>query len=821
MSESWFLDDDQLVHELRCAGGASAVPELRGYTDLAELARGGQGIVYTGRQSATGRLVAIKVLPARPSGGREARFDRELELLARLSHRNVVGIVDSGSTGDGRPFLVMELVDGPTIDRCDAVTAWAQDPADAAARDRLVELVAQVCDGVASAHRRGIVHRDLKPSNVRIDHDGTPKVLDFGLAKDLGGPLDDLTRGGASAGAVFLGTLEWCSPEQARGEVDDVDTRADVWGLGMILYRLLAGTMPFPRESGLHAALNAIVERPAPPLRGHRATIPPDLETIVHHCLEKRADDRYQTAGELALDLRAFLAGQPIAVRRHSTWYVLRKTAARHRGTVAFAGLLLLSLLAGLSLALVLWVRAEDGRVRAETAERRARTALDFFADALRAASPNRQGPEAKVIDLLRQTDRSIDTNLAGEADAQHFLLTRLADVYASLSQLDDAERTAKAALVQAQRAHGSDHAITFAAHAALAHIWHQQGRYRDVVDTLTPLASRAESLGLARDNVVGNLFMVLGLGHLRLGELDAAERAFQIAAAVPLADEGEQQVQAASRENLAAVARARGDLKTAVQFLHEVVALRTAQAGPEHSATLDSIANLAFYEAEAGDVVGAEQRLAHALEIARPRLGPRAITTLQLLSNQAQYLHRLRQLDRALPIAEECVVGRTAVLGADHPHTLVSRNNLAMIRLDRGDIDGAIAELEGIVAVRRAQRDVAPLDVLGPRNNIARAKKQAGRLGDAIGDLAGVLADTERQLGEGHWLAKACRATLGLWLHTAKRDAEALPLLQRAVADLTADKGPDHADTAAVRRGLHEVLRALGRGDEVPVDGK
>lgn len=161
-------------------------------------------------------LVAIKVLPARPSGGREARFDRELELLARLSHRNVVGIVDSGSAGDGRPFLVMELVDGPTIDRCDAVTAWAQDPADAVARDRLVELVAQVCDGVASAHRRGIiVHRDLKPSNVRIDHDGTPKVLDFGLAKDLGGPLDDLTRGGASAGAVFLGTC-WSGAVPSR-----------------------------------------------------------------------------------------------------------------------------------------------------------------------------------------------------------------------------------------------------------------------------------------------------------------------------------------------------------------------------------------------------------------------------------------------------------------------------------------------------------------------------------------------------------------------------------------------------------------------------
>ena len=151
MSDPWFLDDAQLEHELRQTA-PTMVPVLGGYTELGELARGGQGVVYTGRQSATGRIVAIKVLPPLPAGTERRRFERELELLARLDHPNVVGILDSGTTDDGRRFLVMELVDGPTIDRAPDVQTWTSNQRDPAARDRVVALMAKVCEGYSALH---------------------------------------------------------------------------------------------------------------------------------------------------------------------------------------------------------------------------------------------------------------------------------------------------------------------------------------------------------------------------------------------------------------------------------------------------------------------------------------------------------------------------------------------------------------------------------------------------------------------------------------------------------------------------------------------
>ena len=813
MSDPWFLDDAQLEHELRQAPPTS-VPVLHGYAELSELARGGQGVVYTGRQLTTGRIVAIKLLPPLPAGNERRRFERELELLARLDHANVVGILDSGTTDDGRRFLVMELVDGPTIDRAPDVQAWAANRRDTAARDRIVALLAQVCDGVASAHRRGIVHRDLKPGNVRLDRQGTPKVLDFGLAKDLDGGIDELTRGDAGSAAIFLGSLQWCSPEQARGQVDAIDSRSDVWSLGMMLYRALTGVMPFPIASGLHAVLVAIVESTPVPMRRHCPQTPDDLETIVAHCLEKSPDQRYQSAGELGAELRRYLAGEPIAARRHSTLYLLRKSAARHRGAFVFATLALVSLVAGLVVALALWQRAEDGRGRAVLAQRRAEATMDFFAETVAAASPNRFGPETKVIDLLRRTDADLASRLDDD-DARCFLLTKLTDVYANLSQLTDAERTATTAVDAATAAFGAESTMALFAQANRANIWHQQGRYREVVEAMTPLAQLAERSGWCEDAKVGHVFMVLGLGRLRLGDLDGAEQAFRIAAAVPSVDEATQQLQAAVGQNMASIAYQRGDRVAAVARMEQVVALRITQAGPEHSATLDSIANLAFYLAESGEVAAAEAKVAAILPIAERRLGPNATTTLNLLNNRSQLLHRLERLDEAIPIAAQCLAGRRSVLGEDHPHTLVTRNNLAMMHLARGDAPTAIRELEGILAVRVAHGNSTPLDLLGIRNNIARAKNQGGDATAAIDDMTAVLRDTESQLGAEHWLALACRATLGRWLHQSKRDAEALPLLQQALTELVRTRGSEHADTRSVRATLQATLRALGRAEE------
>lgn len=308
------------------APSAFATPTLPGYRIIHEIARGGQGVVYRGVQHATGQPVAIKVIPtgAQSSIDRD-RFAREIQIAGSLAHPGVVRIFDSFTLPDGRAALIMELVDGLTLDR------WL------AARPRrgdVIELLAQVADALHHAHQRGVIHRDLKPSNIIVDHAGRPHILDFGVAcwtqsqvarLDLAASrILRLTRTGA-----FAGTLAYAAPEQLSLEATIPDIRSDVYALGVIAYEALLGDLPYPIDGSLETVVGHIVRtEPRTPVRG---AIDHDLWTVIAKALAKEPPRRYQTAASLADDLRNAAAGRVIDARRDSAWYVLRKTARRHR----------------------------------------------------------------------------------------------------------------------------------------------------------------------------------------------------------------------------------------------------------------------------------------------------------------------------------------------------------------------------------------------------------------------------------------------------------------------------------------------------------
>ncbi|HVP12019.1 MAG TPA: protein kinase [Phycisphaerae bacterium] len=352
---------------------------LSGYEVFEELNYGGQGVVYKAFQIAAKRTVAIKVLLDGPlaTSRQRHRFEREVELISRLRHPNVVTVYDSGLIR-GRHYCVMEYVEGLTIDDYVLVE-------DLTVRD-VVRLFVKVCRAVSYAHQRGVIHRDLNPANILVDQEGEPHVLDFGLAKDVW--ASGRERGSVvTAEGLCVGTLPYLSPEQAGGLDGQVDVRSDIYSLGVTLFRLLTGVFPYPVQDGSAKVREHIIS--AEPLRLRRAVALPeaesrrearaadqDLETILTKVLSKEKDHRYQSAAEFADDLERYLAGDAVQARVDSRFYILRRTLRKHRGAVAVALLFLAVLLASTVAVTMLWTQARFQRENAREVARVAHSAM-------------------------------------------------------------------------------------------------------------------------------------------------------------------------------------------------------------------------------------------------------------------------------------------------------------------------------------------------------------------------------------------------------------------------------------------------------------
>jgi serine/threonine protein kinase len=306
---------------------APAPDSVRGFTLLEEISRGGQGVVYRAVQIATKRPAAVKMLLGGVFASERQcqRFEREIEIAARLRHPNIVSVFESGLTADGTPYVAMEYVEGVALDRYAESKLGYPGKSDRARVDAVMRLVLQIASGVGHAHTAGVIHRDLKPSNILVDGSGNARVLDFGLARATDRAHD------VSTTREFVGTPAYASPEQLGGDPASVNARTDVYALGLVLYRLLTHRHPYPCDGSLaELARHAIGTEPTPPSR-HLTRLPSDVETIVLKCLAKDPARRYANASALASDIDDYLNGRPISARRDSTMYVLQRLALKHR----------------------------------------------------------------------------------------------------------------------------------------------------------------------------------------------------------------------------------------------------------------------------------------------------------------------------------------------------------------------------------------------------------------------------------------------------------------------------------------------------------
>lgn len=325
-----------------------------GYELIREIYTGGQGVVYQAIHKDTKRKVAIKVLIEGPYATKAARrrFEREIELVAGLKHPNIISVFDSGMAPHGQQYCVMDYVRGVPLDQ------YVRDKK-LKLRD-IVTIFSMVCDAVHHAHQKGILHRDLKPSNVLVDGNGHPRILDFGLAKMIGGPEETFV----SVTGHIVGTLPYMSPEQSGGPAFSVDIRTDVYALGVILYRIVTGHAPYdtPDDNLVTAFRNIQEAEPAkPPLKGVNS----EIRVIIVKAMEKDPERRYQSASELHQDLKAWLDGRPISAKSTSSLYVLRKLATRHGFETAVLATLLISIISFATISVEYYLRAREADTRA------------------------------------------------------------------------------------------------------------------------------------------------------------------------------------------------------------------------------------------------------------------------------------------------------------------------------------------------------------------------------------------------------------------------------------------------------------------------
>jgi serine/threonine protein kinase len=586
--------------------GAAPPPEAAGavlgpYTLLERLGEGGMGVVYLAEQDQpVRRRVALKVIrPGLDSEQVLARFDAERQALEVMDHPNIARVLDAGTTPEGRPYFVMELVRGTLITRyCDDARLTPH---------RRLELFLAVCAAVQHAHQKGIIHRDIKPSNVlatEVDGRPVPKVIDFGVAR-----ATDRSRAGRTLLTrlgVIVGTPEYMSPEQA-GAVPDVDTRTDVYSLGVLLYELLTGTTPLDREALSRAALDEVLRRvreaepPKPSTRlsatndrlpsvaAQRDTEPTrlsrlvrgDLDWVVMKALEKDRDRRYETAAAFARDVERFLDGDPVEAGPPSRAYRLRKFARKHRAGLATAAAFAL-LLVGAT-AVSTWqawraTRAErlaESRLsetrkaqaatqralkESEEARAQAEAVSAFLTQAFRSPDPGQEGRQIKVADLLDRAVETLDKSFTGSPATKGALLDALGETYHGLGLYDKAIETHGKARALREATLGPDHPDTLRSRNYLANAYQFAGR-------------NAEAIALHE--------ATLRLQESQLG-----------------ADHPDT---LASRNNLANGYIATGRTADAVALHEAMLRLDEAKFGPDHSKTLTSGRNLAAAYRDAG----------------------------------------------------------------------------------------------------------------------------------------------------------------------------------------------------------------------------
>ncbi|MCS6804680.1 MAG: serine/threonine-protein kinase [Acidobacteriota bacterium] len=817
------------------------------YQLIREIGHGGMGTVYLAARADEQyqKQVTVKLIKrGMDTDEIIRRFRHERQILANLDHPNIARLLDGGTTEDGRPYFVMEYVEGQPIDEYCHAHALST-------RERL-KLFRTVCSAVHYAHQNLVVHRDLKPSNILVTSDGVPKLLDFGVAKLLHPESDAQTLTATVMGLRPM-TPEYASPEQVRGE--PITTASDVCSLGVLLYKLLTGHPPYLFKSHSLQEIERVIceEEPEKPstavsrqwsvvggrwsvatderqrstdekqrsmdeeqrtAKKLRHELEGDLDNIVLMAMRKEPQRRYSSVEQFSEDIRRHLVGLPVIAQKGTVRYRVGKFIGRHKiGIVVTAAFVALIIGFGVTMA-IQSARIARALERAEQGEAKAKQVSAFLVDLFKVSDPSEaRGNTITAREILDKGAEKIGKELKGQPEVQATMMDTMGRVYQSLGLYDQAAPLLEEALKRRQQMLGEEHLDVASSLDSLGGLWHDKGQYEAAEPLFRQaLTMRRKLLGDEHPDVATSLNN-LALLHYDKADYEAAEPLFREALTMRRKLLGEQHPDVAqSLNNLALLLKSKGNLAAAEPLYREALALRRKLLGEEHPLIALSLYNLATLLHTKGELEAAEPLFRQALAIDRKLLGNEHPDVAADMNNLALLLQDKGDYEAAEPLLREALAIRRKALGEQHPLVAFSLFNLAGLLHVKGDLAPAEPLYRQALELRRKTLPEGHPAVATSLVGLGVLLTDKGNPQAAEPLLRDGLNALRRTLPEDHWWIAQAESGLGACLVALRRYDEAEPLLVKSYATLKAQRGGRNRHTQQTLQRLIDLYEAWGK---------